>query len=119
MCDDIGLTRAKRLVSPVFYSDEQGEQGEPGAGAPAKGPTADHRQQPPDPCAGLGLLISGLLEEGDLARACPPQHFQDQSTTNAGMRGLFTNFGAVPVTPRNMLKLLKNEEVILLFLRCQ
>merc|ERR1712241_346921 len=44
-----------------------------------------------------------------------PSLFQEQSTTNAGMRGLFTNFGAVPVTPRNMFKLLKNEEVVLLF----
>ena len=117
VCDDIGLTRAKRLVSPVFYSTSKENRVSRGLEHLPKGRpliiVSNHQTLALD----LGFLISGLLEEGGiLARGLAhPSIFQDQSTTNAGMRGLFTNFGAVPVTPRNMFKLLKNEEVILLF----
>jgi len=117
VCDDIGLTRAKQLVSPVFFSTSPDNEVVTGLEHLPKGRpliiVCNHQTLALD----LGFLISGLLEEGGiLARGLAhPSLFQDQSSTNAGMRGLFTNFGAVPVTPRNMFKLLKNEEVVLLF----
>lgn len=117
VCDDLGLTRAKKLVSPVFFSTSPENVVSPGLEhLPKERPliiVSNHQTLALD----LGFLISGLLEEGGiLARGLAhPSIFQEDSTTNAGMRGLFTNFGAVPVTPRNMFKLLKNEEVVLLF----
>merc|ERR1711985_201651 len=118
VCDDLGITRAKTLLSPVWFSTSS-TSGEVVNGLehlPKERPliiVANHQTLAVD----LGFLISGLLEEGGiLARGLAhPSIFQEESTTNAGMRGLFTNFGAVPVTPRNMFKLLKNDEVILLF----
>lgn len=121
-CDDIGLTRAKTLVSPVFFSTSSENEVVQGLEhLPKDRPlifVSNHQTLALD----LGFLISGLLEEGGiLARGLAhPSIFQESDSTNAGsvnagMRGLFTNFGAVPVTPRNMFKLLKNEEVILLF----
>ena len=44
-----------------------------------------------------------------------PSVFQQGSNANGGMGNLFSNFGAVPVSPRNMFKLLRNGEVLLLF----
>ncbi|QDZ22010.1 alpha/beta fold hydrolase [Chloropicon primus] len=117
VCDDIGLTRAKTLVSPVFFSTSSDNEVVRGLEHLPKGRpliiVSNHQTLALD----LGFLISGLLEEGGiLARGLAhPSLFQEESTTNAGMRGIFTNFGAVPVTPRNMFKLLKNEEVVLLF----
>ena len=65
----------------------------------------------------LGFLISELLEErGVLARGLAhPSVFQQGSNANGGMGNLISNFGAVPVSPRNMFKLLRNGEVLLLF----
>lgn len=122
VCDEIGLTRAKALVSPVFFSTSSENKVVRGLDhLPKDRPlifVSNHQTLALD----LGFLISGLLEEGGiLARGLAhPSIFQEDSSAgagsvNSGMRGLFTNFGAVPVTPRNMFKLLRNEEVLLLF----
>jgi pimeloyl-ACP methyl ester carboxylesterase/1-acyl-sn-glycerol-3-phosphate acyltransferase len=122
VCDEIGITRAKTLVSPVFFSTSSENKVVQGLEhLPKDRPlifVSNHQTMALD----LGFLISGLLEEGGiLARGLAhPSIFQEDSSAgagsvNAGMRGLFTNFGAVPVTPRNMFKLLRNEEVLLLF----
>lgn len=80
VCDDLGLTRAKKLVSPVFFTTSAENRVVEGLEHLPKGRpliiVANHQTLALD----LGFLISGLLEEGGiLARGLAhPSIFQEQ-----------------------------------------
>ena len=116
-----GTKAFRDLVSPVFYStDAEGSVAEGLGNIPDRADgkpllfVGNHQTAAPD----LGFLISEFLLEKDvlLRGLTHPALFRGPGGAGAGgMQSLFTSFGAVPVSPFNLHKLLSDGEAVMLF----